>query len=459
VKVAVDDYLVRALVLFKRGRNAWGEAETINALGVGYARLGQIQDAQEQYAKAVELRRTLGNRRGVASTLRNLAQLALIRGDHDTAARQLAEARALFEALDDKAGLAAIDNELGLLAEERGDYADALDAYRRALRGREAIGDALGSAESLNNIGFSHYQLGDYDSAQVFWRQAGEAFAAQDDLNGSTRTQQNLGLLEIARGHWNEARTLLEASLQTAERQQLVEEAAVTRRNLAELELLQGRFAAALEQLGRAQALFAERDDHRGLADAALLRAHIHVMAMDGAGALAALDEAAELLAQASSEQQAIAALLRVQALRLNGDGDAAAALAQAETLARAAGVRVLQLQARVLAQEAPGALDEELHALGHRPLWLLRQATLLAAADATPARYREIAQALAQDGDYARAWQLHRLGAAVLRARDLPDEARAADQAAAREARRVIEAAPESLRDPLTRAIAADGR
>src|SRR3546814_10770870 len=53
---AVDDYLVRALVQFKRSRDLYGQAETVNALGIGYGRLGQTADAAEQYRKAVELR-------------------------------------------------------------------------------------------------------------------------------------------------------------------------------------------------------------------------------------------------------------------------------------------------------------------------------------------------------------------------------------------------------------------
>jgi hypothetical protein len=381
----------------------------------------------------------------VASTLRNLAQIALVRGEHDTAAAQLAEARTLFAALGDEAGLAAIDNELGLLAEERGDYAGALDAYRRALRGREAIGDGSGSAESLNNIGFSHYQLGDYDSAQVFWRQAEEAFGKLDDLNGLTRTRQNLGLLEIARGHWNEARKLLDDSLLTAERQQLMEEAAVSRRNLAELELWQGHASAALDQLGRAQALFAERDDQRGLADAALLRAQVHAMAMDPAGAGKVLDDASGMLDAASSEQRAMAALLRAQALLLAGH-DAAPVLAEAESLAQAAGVRALQLQVRVLRDEPAGELDDALRRLGHRPLWLLRQSRLMQSQTPEATMYRDVVQALARSGDYAQAWRLHKLGAAILQREGDADGARKASDAAAAELQRVIDAAPATL-------------
>ncbi len=462
-RAAVDEYLVRALVLFKRGRNAYGEAETINALGVGYARLGQMEDAQEQYRKAVELRGAIGNRRGVASSLRNLAQIATIRGEHDAAAKYLEEARALFEALDDRSGLAAIDNELGLLAEERGDYAAALDAYRRALRGREAIDDAFGSAESLNNIGFAHYQLGDYDSAQVYWRQADQAFTKLQDLNGHARTRQNLGLLEISRGRWDAARKLLAESLETAESQQMAEEAAVTRRNLAELDILQGDTARALEQLAHAQALFTERDDRRGLADAALLRARVHLAAADASGAKSVLDGAAGLLAEASSEQKAIAAIQRAAILRLEGDAAAAqAALAEAETLATQAGVRALQLQVRVERDDVAADLDEALRALGNRPLLLARCEAALARGslsdDAAAAQYREALQWLQETGAFARGWRIHQLGAEALRRSGDAQAAGVAEAAARDELARVIAAAPEALRAPLQKAVAADG-
>jgi tetratricopeptide (TPR) repeat protein len=151
ISSAIDESLVRALVLYKRGRNPYGQAETVNALGVAYSRLGQSDDAREQFGKAVELRRALGDRRGVASSLRNLAQLSIVQGRFDEAQAQLDEARTLFAAIGDDEGLAAVDNELGLLAEERGDFTGAEAAFRRVLRAREAAGDDYGIAESLDS--------------------------------------------------------------------------------------------------------------------------------------------------------------------------------------------------------------------------------------------------------------------------------------------------------------------
>lgn len=457
VQPAVDDYLVRAVLLFKRYRNRFGEAEAVNALGVGYGRLGQIADAEEQYRRSMELRESIGHRRGIANSLRNLAQLATVRGQTAEAATMLDRARGLYDALGDRAGLAAVDNELGVLAEERGDYAQALESFRLALRGREALGDRHGGAESLNNIGFAHYQLGDYDSARVFWKQSNDIFLQLDDLNGATRTGQNLGLLEIVRGRWSEARQLLDESLATAERQHMAEEAAVSRRNLAELALLQGDYSAALDHLERAHRLFTEREDLRGLVDTGMLRARIMLAAGDAERAGRELAALAGQLPQASTEQRAMAALLRAELARLGGDAQAAAsALQQAREHAGAAGGRALLLQIELFGGRGDDALGVEIQALGHRRLWLqwAEQALLtrLASGGDAVGLYRDILRLLRESGAYGGEWRLHRLGA---RAHAAADDPAAAAEAAARadEAfERLRKATPATLQPTLDR-------
>ena len=422
LRPAVDDYLVRALVLYKRSRNGFGEAEAVNALGVGFSRLGQTGEAEEQYRKAVELRHALGDRRGEASSLRNLAQMATIQGHFDQAQSQLNQARSLFAALGDRNGLDATDNDLGLLAEERGDFTQALEAYRRMLHSREQAGDADGVAESLNNVGFANYQLGDYDNAQVFWQQALTAFGKLQDMNGIVRVQQNLGLLKIASGQWDESRSLLGTALATAERQQMVEEAAVSRRNLAELELTEGHLTKALDQLDHAKTLFAQREDNRGLVDTGLLRlrAFVFADALDRAKQQRA--ELEPLLADASDEQRALAALLQAEMARRQNDPAALrTAQGEAQRLALASGVRAVQLQAAATSQNPPaGTVDAvaQLDNLPLRLLWLEQSMTRqLAAADAAAAlaNYRVAEPLLAAHPDAIDAFALHWLGAQAL--------------------------------------------
>ncbi|MCM2336583.1 MAG: tetratricopeptide repeat protein, partial [Pseudomonas sp.] len=451
---AVDDHLVRALVLYKRSGNRFGEAETVNALGIGYNRLGQVDDAEQQYRAAVELRRAVGNRRGLATSLRNLASVLSTRGQYDEAAATLDSARALHAELGDRGGLAAVENELGLLDEERGDYRAALDAFRRALQGWQQIGDPNGTAQVLNNIGFAHFQLGAYADAQAYLVQAAQAYDELGDDTGRIRTQQNLGLLAIARGQWTQARTALDGSLASAEQQQMFEEAAVSRRNLAELELLQGNLDAALSQAEKAEALFAQRDDPRGRADAGLLRVQALMAAHADAQAAEALQALAPSVAQASEEQRGIDALLRAEIARRRGaTADWRAALDQAATHAKASGVQLLQLQVALQRERNP-QLEAATAGLGHvglRLAWIeLAMGDALARGDAarSVALYR-IAQPLLRRGAHLNAFAIHRIGARAL--------ASTGDAAAAGAARDAAEAAWQALRSHVPEALRAE--
>lgn len=457
-RLAVDDYLVRALVGFKRGDDAYGEAETVNALGIGYGRLGRTTDAVEQYRRAIALRRALGHRRGLATSLRNLANVLGLTGDVDGAAVALGEARALNMALGDRAAHAAVDNELGLLAEERGDFPGALEAYRRALRIWQEDGDTHGAAEALNNIGYASYQLGGYADAQVYWQQAADAYAALGEGTGTVRTLQNLGLLATARGRWREAHTLLQRALDRAESEQMVEEAAVSRRNLAELALLQGRLDQAQRLAGQAERAFAGREDVRGQVDAALLRARAALAGDDLATAAEASAALAPRLDEASREQRAMAALLEAELAERQGRASAEA-LARARALAAEAGVRHLQLRIALFAAgddvRALARLDAPIAELGHVGLrldWLRRRiaADLASGRDAAAlAAYTEAA-ALLRGGEALQAEALHRLGAQA--------RTRAGDAAGARAAIARAEEAAQARARPQTDAAPSAG-
>lgn len=422
---AVDDYLVRALVLSKRSRDAYGEAEAVNALGIGYGRLGQSNDAAEQFRKAVALRKAIGNVRGEATSLRNLGNALSLTGDFAAAARELEQARLLHERLGDREGLAAVEGEIGLLHEERGLYPDALQAFRRALQAWQALDDPLGVAMSRNDIGFAHYQLGNYGDAQVYLQQAAADYAKLGDAIGEVRTGQDLALLAIARGQWDEARRRLQQSLSTASRLQMQEEAAVSRRHLADLELQQGHLAAAIEQADRAMASFRQRQDPRGATDAGLLKVDALLAARADEQAREALDALTPTLARTSREQRAIALLLRAELAARGGDlPGARRALQRATSLAAGSGIRLLQLriqlaEARLFDRSAPG-LGAQVEALGHHGLrlqWLL-QSMERALASQDPAHasilYAEAVQRL-RGGASLHAAALHAQGARAL--------------------------------------------
>jgi tetratricopeptide (TPR) repeat protein len=428
-QAAIDEYLVRALVLNTRGRDAAAEAETRNAFGVGYERLGQLDAAVEQYSRAAKMREQLGDRIGLSKSLRNLAIVQAERGEREEAERTLDRVRGLLEDLGDRASLADLHNDRGVIAEERGDFVAALAAYREALAIRQQLEVPDQVAESLNNVAFASLQLGQFDNALVYWQQAAALYRKLDDSNGILRIEQSIGLLDIARGHFAAARERLQASLRSAEDRQLPEESAAGHINLATLSLAEGRLADALAHAERARQFAARRSDLRIATEASLLKARAANALGDDAtvdAALATID-----VAQINDEQRAmylLAAAQRAQAGAASAGAknrlaEAATAAAQAHSGKVALEVQLQRVRLALVQGDAgAGKLlaavrADEIH-LGEVPArleWLeLEMAVALRSGDRSTAirRYREALPLLKDAGRSADAMFLHQLAA-----------------------------------------------
>ncbi|WP_386066552.1 protein kinase [Tahibacter sp. UC22_41] len=471
---AVDDYLLRALVLWTRAGDTAAEAEARNALGVGYERLGQLDAASEQYTRAAAMRAGLGDARGQATSLRNLAIVQAIRGERAAAEATLERARGVLEALGDRASIADLHNDRGVVAEERGDFRAALTAFREALALRQQLDQPTLLAQSLNNVAFCYFQLGEIDNAAVYWQQALASYRQIDDREGALQVIQSMGLLELSRGHYADAGRRLDGSLREAQDLQLPEEIDVAEVYRGELALAEGRGADALAAARAAAAGFERRGDRRGLAEARLLLARTSVFLGDAAGAQQGLQGLTD--AELSPEQQALLLLTRARLEALDDAGAASAArdLAEAERIAGDARNAALLLDIRVeraqrALRTAPASADRLIGELvaeaarrGQAPLQLavitveLDRARRGGNAAAALPRYREAQALLRQLGRWQGEARLQALGAALLRRAGQADEAAAAAAAAERARAQALDAAPAELRDAFARRLQA---
>jgi len=468
---AVDEYLVRAMVLNTRSGDAAAEAQTRNAMGVGYEHLGQLDAAVEQYARAAAMREKLGDKNGLAKSLRNLAIVEAVQGKREAAEQTLDRVKGLLEEIGDEASLADLYNDRGVVAEERGDFAAAVAAYREGLAIRRRLDDPALIAESLDNIGFSSYQLGQFDDALVYWQQALALYQKVDDQRGTLHVEQSIGLLDMARGHFASAQDRLQASLRKAEDSQLPEEVAAAQINLADLFLLEGRLADAASAAERAQQFFARRSDQRGEVESNLSKARIALTLGDGEGADKAL--AAIPTATISNEQRAAALLATARRASLAGDKKTAVAKID-EAAAEAEKAHSGTLDFRIRVERARAALADgdrvgadkllaeigaETGQLGQVPFrleWLeLRIAAALRAGKNTEAanRYREALPLLKEAGRYTHAATLHALGALALPANGA--EAAAAKSAAEAARQQLLADAPAAARASLEQELA----
>jgi tetratricopeptide (TPR) repeat protein/predicted Ser/Thr protein kinase len=434
---AVDEHLVRAQVIQNRLRNDQGRADVMNAFGVAYRQLGELDRAEEQYAQAAELRRTLGDKRGVATTLRNLAGIASVRGDLARAEARLNEAQGILQELGDRAGMADLYNELGVLAEDRGNAEAALADYRRGLELRRKLGDQRGAAESLSNVGYAYYLLGQYDNARAYWQQSLELHRKVGNAEGEILIAQSFGQLALAQGEWRPAAKSFLDALEGSRRIGLEPAVAVSLGNLGRLASYEGRFGAAIASYGEARELLVKLDDPRGLAEFALAEAECWLEVGATARALERLAEAERWLEGGNHEQRAELFALRAAASATAADAAATdAALVAGRREANASGSRVaitrLELAAGLVAlsrgrhAEARELLEQVLasaSALDHAWLELRAREALAMAALASGDAGRSALEArhalrrADRCGSYARRWRLHAALASALRA------------------------------------------
>ncbi len=424
VRPAIDDYLVRALVVQNQLGSEEGRADVLNAFGVAWRELGEMDRAAESYTQAAAIRKRIGDERGYATTLRNLASLDSVRGEHAAAERKLGEALAILERLGDGPGIADLQDEFGVLAEERGDYEEALSRYQQALRVRRDLGNDVAFATSFANVGYACYLLGRYDDAMVYWSQGLDLARKSGDPAGVVVATQNLGLLELARGDWDRAVKSFLDALGKSRELDMKQTTASSLGHLGRLAQYQGRPAAALASFAEALAVLREIDDRRGLAEFTLAQAEVEIELGMEKAAGQHLQAAAELLsAEKSREQQAELERLRGEHHLLRGERAAArAALRRAVADARESHSVVELLDTRLSERPALAELERlrgQAEALGHARLQLraaeaVARAALAADTAGDTERARQAAAAGLERadacGDYSGAWRLHLL-------------------------------------------------
>lgn len=275
-QTAVDDYLVKALVIAKKLKDVSLEGDVLNAMGVAYQRLGNLELAQDYYQQGLFKRSEADDQNGMATSMSNLASVHSIQGQHDEATQYLEQSLAVYEALNDIEGKANAFNEMGIIDEEQGLYEKALENYRQALSLRINLGDEWLKAESMNNIGFIYYLLSNPENALVYWQQAEQAYQKVQDPVGVIRVRENLGQMELAMGNWRSAYFIFEKALQDAKELGLFEEALVAEAYLAKLSFLQGNFEQSLPKLDSLYQQLQERNDIRGVIEFGLWLADWH---------------------------------------------------------------------------------------------------------------------------------------------------------------------------------------
>ena len=158
------------------------QARAFNGLAVLVRRQGDMAAAGGLQRRSLAIWRTLGDARGIASSLNNLGTLATLMGDHAQAEPLLRESLALWRGLGQPVTVAQTLNNLGFLAQEREDYDTARMFCEESLALFRTAGDKRGVTLSLSVLAMVAAEIGQYAQVQSFYAEVfGTACEIHDD--------------------------------------------------------------------------------------------------------------------------------------------------------------------------------------------------------------------------------------------------------------------------------------
>jgi len=184
------------------------QAQIDNELGEVYHRLGQLDEAQSYFEKALALSRTIeGNagRAGEANILNNLGQVSRARKNLQAALVFYEQALRICEEIGDAVGQSLTLSDLGNIYADLDKPQQALDYYERALAihsNEHPLEDAI----TLSNMARIYDRQGQPEKAHRYYQQALALFHGTGGRWGEANVLNNLGLHYKKRKRFSEAR-------------------------------------------------------------------------------------------------------------------------------------------------------------------------------------------------------------------------------------------------------------
>jgi serine/threonine protein kinase/tetratricopeptide (TPR) repeat protein len=273
--------LTNALNLAIQFDNKEEKGSILSALGLAYQYLDKPEDALRNYQQAIDIRKEVGDQRGVASTMGQLAQLQE-NSNPKAALQDYNDAVAIQRKIGDKKGLAKNLVSLGSFYMDRlGKFDDGLVMTSEALQLSRDNGDEVLQATCLQNIGNGHFYKGEYQDALTYYQQAYQLQdklklrdSIADSLHNLGDTNNKLGQYDTALGQYMKALDMRRAANDKSG-------IAVESSDMGILFTAQGRYGAALKAQQEAVNAYQQLNDRTNLMISALAE-YGHTLAAAG---------------------------------------------------------------------------------------------------------------------------------------------------------------------------------
>ncbi len=206
-----------ALAATERLGDQRAQAKVHNGLGIAHAHLGQLEEAQAHYLRALDLFGRFGDAGGQARVSMNICWSLEARGDRGQALAYARRAGELYQAAGSKTGLADALNGIGWLHALGGEHELALEHCELALVLQQEVGSRLGEAATWDSLGYAHRHLGHhtraiacYERSVALYREYGDRYRQADVLHHLGDAHAAAGDPGAAHAAWLRSLSLLE---------------------------------------------------------------------------------------------------------------------------------------------------------------------------------------------------------------------------------------------------------
>jgi len=229
------------------------QALVLNNIGNVYFAKADYQNAQTYYGQALQLREKLNAPPAeIADTLHNLALISTRMGQNDQAVEQFLRALDLRRSAGDKRWAAIESSSLGTLFGDQGRYGAALSAQEDALKTLRELQDrSIWLPQILGWYGNALAQLGRSDDAQKSLEEAMNVARELKNLAPTPEIRTYQGDNAFYRGDYQAAAALYDEALKAASHASDLDLIQVTKFNVAKVAVRQGRFQSAASLLGK----------------------------------------------------------------------------------------------------------------------------------------------------------------------------------------------------------------
>ena len=329
--------LNRALSLSIQVGNEEERATSFHAIGYAYESLNKPEEALRNYQQALEIRRKIAEKRGIAKSLNRMARVEAVMGRQKSAASHFEEALQVSREIGDKHGLADILLDLGNFDEDSGNHDGSLRLFKESLQIERDLGDEVMQAINLNNIGSVYFAKGEYQDALTYFQQSLQLREKAKVPRDIVESVHNVAETSARMGQYDQAVTQYMRALELRRTINDPRGAAIESYSMGALFDYQGRFGAAINSKQDALKTFSDLKE-RTFWMAEILGGYAQALTLAGRGdeSRPYLDEALNLSRELKNDG------LVAQTLAFQGDvlyyrGDSKSARSFYERAAQAA--------------------------------------------------------------------------------------------------------------------------